>query len=668
MFSLAIPKVSNTTRYAFAFLALVVASILREALSPVLGQGVPFIVFYPTVALVAWVGGFWPGLVSTILSAFIALYLFIPPVFSLAIPDVTVAGQLVVFLLSSVFISLLAESLHQAARKAEENEASEREQHAQFRITLASIGDGVIVTDARGSVTFMNQVAEALTGWSLDDGRGKPLDEVFNIINEQSRKSVENPALRALDQGLIVGLANHSVLTAKDGTEHAIDDSAAPIRIPGQGSIGAVLVFRDITQRRHADREVWESRERLRITLASIGDAVVTTDDAGRVNYVNPAAEKLLSYSSEQAADKQLAEVFNIVNEFTRQGAENPVERVLRDGRIVGLANHTLLLRADGVEIPIDDSAAPIRDQDGQVAGVVLVFRDISERRRAEKSQATLAAIVESSEDAIVSKDLDGRIVTWNPGAERLFGYLEDEAVGRPITLIIPPDRLEEEASILARIRRGDRVDHYETVRVRKDGRQIDISLTLSPVKAQDGTVIGASKIARDITERKRMERQLQEADGQKDNFIAILAHELRNPLNPIFNAAKLLEIERPDDRQVLEYSSLIEKEVRQITRLLDDLLDMSRITQGKLSLQKKLIDLASAVNDAIQTSRPVIEEAGHRLTIQLPGKALIMHADPDRLVQVFSNLLNNAAKFTDVGGDINVIVEAQDSQATVRG
>ena len=667
MFSLTIPKFSNTTRYAFVFLAVVVASILRATLAPVLGQRVPFILFYPTVALVAWVGGFWPGLVSTILSAFIALYLFIPPVFSLAIPNVTVAGQLVVFLLSSVFISLLAESLHQATRKAEESEASEREQHAQFRITLASIGDGVIVTDARGCVTFMNQVAEALTGWSLDDGRGKPLDEVFNIINEQSRKSVENPALRALDQGLIVGLANHSVLTAKDGTEHAIDDSAAPIRIPGQGIIGAVLVFRDITQRRAAEREVWESRERLRITLASIGDAVVTTDDAGRVNYVNPAAEKLLSYSSEQAADKQLAEVFNIVNEFTRQGAENPVERVLRDGRIVGLANHTLLLRADGVEIPIDDSAAPIRDQDGQVAGVVLVFRDISERRRAEKSQATLAAIVESSEDAIVSKDLDGRIVTWNPGAERLFGYLEDEAVGRPITLIIPPDRLDEEASILARIRRGDRVDHYETVRVRKDGRQIDISLTVSPVKAQDGTVIGASKIARDITERKRMERQLQEADRQKDNFIAILAHELRNPLNPIFNAAKLLEIERPDDRQVLEYSSLIEKEVRQITRLLDDLLDMSRITQGKLSLQKKLIDLASAVNDAIQTSRPVIEEAGHRLTIQLPGKALIMHADPARLVQVFSNLLNNAAKFTDVGGDINVIVEAQDSQATVR-
>jgi PAS domain S-box-containing protein len=421
------------------------------------------------------------------------------------------------------------------------------------------------------------------------------LDQVFNIVNDQTRRTVENPALRALEQGLLVGLANHSVLISKDGKELPIDDSAAPIRNPEGITTGAVLVFRDITQRRAAEREIWQSHERLRITLSSIGDTVVTTDGDGRVTYVNPVAEeKLLGYGLEQARGRPLGEVFKIANEFTHRVVENPVERVLSDGHIVGLANHTILIRPDQVEVPIDDSAAPIRDDEGHTVGAVLIFRDITERRRAQKAQATLAAIVESSEDAIVSKDLEGRIVTWNPGAERLFGYSAEEAIGRSITLIIPPNRIHEEPAILERIRNGERVEHYETVRVRKDGIQIDISLTVSPVRGPDGAIIGASKIARDITERKRIEQQLREADRQKDNFLAILAHELRNPLGPIRNAVKILEMERPGDLDLLSYCDLIDKEVIHITRLLNDLLDVSRITTGKLTLQKERIDVAS--------------------------------------------------------------------------
>jgi two-component system, chemotaxis family, CheB/CheR fusion protein len=299
--------------------------------------------------------------------------------------------------------------------------------------------------------------------------------------------------------------------------------------------------------------------------------------------------------------------------------------------------------------------------------GVVLVFRDIRERRRAERAQATLAAIVESSEDAIVSKDLYGRIMTWNVGAERLFGYRQEEVIGKSITLIIPPDRTGEEAAILQRIRNGERVEHYETVRVRKDGSHVDISLTVSPVKSADGTIVGASKIARDITERKRMESQLLEADRQKDNFIAILAHELRNPLSPIRNAVKILEIERPDDHDLLTYCDLIDKEAMQINRLLDDLLDISRIATGKLSFQKEPIDIATTVNAAVETSRPMINEAGHNLRISFPAQSLTVEADPMRLAQVFSNLLNNASKFTESGGDILVDVERQDGHAIVR-
>jgi PAS domain S-box-containing protein len=665
--TLLIPNFSPLARYGFAIVVFVIAALLREILSPVLGQGVPFILFYPAVAMAAWLGGFWPGVLCTVLSSFVSWYVFMPPYLSWTVLDTSAAAQLTIFILASLFICLLAESLHDAARRATQKEINEREQREQYRVTLASIGDAVIATDAKGRVTFMNPVAEALTGWSYPEASGKPINEVFKIINEQTRQPISNPAAQALENGVVVDLANHSVLLAKDGTERAIDDTAAPIQTAETGITGAVLVFRDISERRLAQRQLIESRERLRITLQSIGDGVIATDAEGRVSFVNPVAEQLLGYRAEQTVGRPLRNVFNIVNELTREPVENPVERVLRDGKIVGMANHTLLVRPDGISIPIDDSAAPIQDGQGSIVGVVLVFRDVSEQRRAEKAQATLAAIVASSDDAIVSKDLNGRIMTWNLGAERLFGYREDEAIGQPITLIIPPERIHEEAEILRRIRNGERIDHYETVRIRKDGSPAEISLTVSPVRGADGTIIGASKIARDITERRAMERQLREADRQKDNFIAIVAHELRNPLSPIQNTIKVLQLERSADRELQHYCDLIEKEITQINRLLGDLLDSSRITQGKLSLQKERIDLTRAVNRAVEASRPAIDEAGHHLRVDLSSQSLIVEADPMRLAQVFSNLLNNAAKFTESGGDIRVTTERQDNQAVVR-
>lgn len=659
-------SVSTLMGSAFAILTVILAFLLRAVLDPVIGPGLPFILFYPTIVLSAWFGGLLPGILATVLSGLIAWYVFIPPHYSFTILDSTVVGQMLIFLFGGTLISLLAESLHRARRRSQESETREREQHEQYRVTIDSIGDAVITTDAAGRVTFMNRVAEALTGWTNSEASGRPLDRVFKIVNEQTRQAVENPALRALEQGFLVGLANHSVLIARDGTERPIDDSAAPIRNAAQIT-GAVLVFRDITQRRSAEREIWASHHRLRITLSSIGDAVVTTDADGRVTYMNPVAERLLGYGLEQARGRPLNEVFKIANEFTRQMVENPVERVLRDGHVVGLANHTILIRPDGVEMPIDDSSAPIQDDVGRIVGVVLIFRDVTERRRAQKTQATLAAIIESSEDAIVSKDLEGRIMTWNAGAERLFGHAEDEAIGRSIALIIPPDRIEEEPAILQRIRNGERVEHYETVRVRKDGTRVDISLTISPVKDANGIVVGASKIARDITEQKRIEQQLRDADRQKDNFIAILAHELRNPLGPIRNFVRIIEMQRPGDQDLLTYCNLIDTEVVHITRLLDDLLDVSRITMGKITLARERVDVAIVVNSAIGTTRGIISEAGQRLTVNLPPEPLMVEADPMRLAQVFWNLLNNAAKFTEPGGNIRIDVERQDSHATIR-
>jgi PAS domain S-box-containing protein len=657
---------SPAHQYVFAIATVLLAWVLRVALEPLLGGGVPFILFYPTVVLVAWFGGLWPGLLSTALGAIIAWY-FLIPTGSLIVPEISAPAQLTVFLLSSTLISSLAESLHRATRRAEAGEAREREEHERLRVTLTSIGDAVIATDRQGRVTFMNSVAESLTGWTRTQSFGQPLQEVFKIVNEETRAPVDNPALRALEKGDVVGLANHTVLIGKDGTERPIDDSAAPIHTAEGGLRGAVLVFRDISHRRAAERQIRESGEWLRITLSSIGDAVLATDAEGRVIFVNSVAEKLLGYPFAEANGRKLPEVFKIVNEFTREVPENPVELVLRTGKIVGLANHTLLLRPDGSEIPIDDSAAPIQDDTGRTIGVVLVFRDVTERRRAERSQALLAAIVESSEDAIISTDLQGRIMAWNAGAERLYGYRAEEIIGRPVVVLIPPNQTDEETAILLRIGKGQRVEGYETVRVRKDGSLVDISLTVSPVKDSSGAIVGASKIARDIGDTKRMEKQLLEADKQKDNFLALLAHELRNPLGPIRNAVKILELQRRNDEDILSYCALIDTEVARMTRLLDDLLDISRITKGKMELQKRQIDLREVINSAVQISRPLIDEKGHKLTVNLPGAPVTINGDSMRLTQVFSNLLNNAAKFTESGGEVNLDVEVHDHEVVVK-
>jgi PAS domain S-box-containing protein len=279
--------------------------------------------------------------------------------------------------------------------------------------------------------------------------------------------------------------------------------------------------------------------EWLRGTLASIGDAVITTDAASTVTFMNAVAEALTGWPQAEAIGRPLQAVFQIIDEATRAPVENPAIRVLREGVVVGLANHTLLLSRGGLTIPIDDSGAPIRDHEGHIIGVVLIFRDITERRRAELAQAQLAAIVETSDDAIISKDLNGTVLSWNAGAKQIYGYTAAEMQGRSIGQIFPADRLDELSRILERLKRGEHIDHYETVRVRKDGQHIDISLTISPIKDSSGAIVAASTIARDITERKRAEQELRQSRDQIEIMLRGVADGItaQNPTGQLIYA-----------------------------------------------------------------------------------------------------------------------------------
>ncbi|HKI21378.1 MAG TPA: response regulator, partial [Isosphaeraceae bacterium] len=391
------------------------------------------------------------------------------------------------------------------------------------------------------------------------------------------------------------------------------------------------------------------------------------------------------------------------------------------------------------------------KDAQGKPLRMSGVNIDITDRKAAEETKERLAAIVESSDDAVISKSMDGVITSWNRAAERLYGYSADEIIGRPISTLIPPDHTDDFPSIMERLRRGERIEHYDTVRVAKDGRRIDVSLTISPLKDALGNVVGASKIARDVSERKRADtalrkhserarllseaaglllatsepdailkdllskigaslgldfspllaggrpvgasslaslsrdhlepeevefletishyvtaayerigliKQLREQDRRKDEFLATLAHELRNPLAPIRNGLQLIRLAGQSPALLDQAHPMMERQLQQMVRLVDDLLDVSRINQNKLELRKEWVELAAVILRAVETSRPLIEAASHQLTVSVPPEPVLLDADPVRLAQAISNLLNNAAKYSERGGRIWLTAE----------
>ena len=291
-----------------------------------------------------------------------------------------------------------------------------------------------------------------------------------------------------------------------------------------------------------------------------------------------------------------------------------------------------------------------------------------------------LAKVVESSDDAIVSKDLNSIITSWNPAAERMFGYSEQEAIGKSIRMIIPAELQGEEEVVLGKIRAGDKVDHYETVRQRKDGTRLSVSLTVSPIRDEAGTVVGASKIARDITDRVALEQrsaavaaenarlfeQAQHANRVKDEFLAVLSHELRTPLNAIVGYSRLMRGEMLPPDQVQRAIETLERNARWLTQIVDDVLDISRIVSGKIRLDVQAVDLAGVVDNAVATVQPAADAKGVRLISLIDPRIGPVSGDPDRLQQIVWNLLNNSVKFTPKGGRVQIRLERVNSHVEI--
>jgi PAS domain S-box-containing protein len=386
----------------------------------------------------------------------------------------------------------------------------------------------------------------------------------------------------------------------------------------------------------------------------SSDDAIVSKTLDGIITSWNRAAEKMFCYSAREAIGQSI----RLIIPPERQAEEDYVLDQIRRGERVD-HYETVRQAKNGRRVDISLTVSPIRNAQGEVVGASKVARDISDRKRLE---SLLSAVIDSSDDAIVTKTLEGIITSWNGAAEKIFGYTPAEAIGRSIRLIIPPELHAEEDFVLGCIRRGEKVDHYETVRQSKDGRRLHISLTVSPIRDGQGVVVGASKIARDITEKKHLEleresarEQLAEALAGRDEFIAVAAHELRNPLNVLVLLWQLLN-RMSSDSTTSAGRKLIDKSQAQLARLsslVDRLLDVTRIRSGKFDLCRETFDLIGLIREVI--NRFAIENPA--ILVSLQHEQHIDGAwDRLRIDQVVTNLVSNAIKY---GGQKPISISA---------
>jgi PAS domain S-box-containing protein len=556
-----------------------------------------------------------------------------------------------------------------ARRAAEAHAAAVWEERERLRVTLHSIGDGVIATDAEGKVTLLNPVAEALTGWTVAEAAGLNLQEMFLILNEKTRATVENPVLRVLREGKIVGLANHTVLIAKDGAERPIDDSAAPIKDDRGKLLGVVLVFRDVTGRRRTEEEERKTREIFRLVhqVGKIGhwEWSSLTDE----NRWSPEIEALygLPPGGFEGGYQGWAK---LVHPDDLPRAEADVRRALETGAYF---SEFRVVWPDGSVHWLETRARVFRDGHNRPVRIVGVNMDISERKRQEEalraSEQRWRTMAEALPNLVWTDLPNGQCDWLSSQWGKYTGIPENELLGLVWLdrVIHPEDRERTLACWQAAC--ADKGDYDLEYRIRRsDGEYHWFKTRGVPVRDEQGRIIYWFGTCTDIEDVKRLEAALREEDRRKNDFLATLAHELRNPLAPLRTGLQVLRL--ADDRSAREQArEMMERQLGQLIRLVDDLLDISRITRNKLALRRARLPLAAVIENAVETVRPLIDAKGHSLTVALPAQPVYLDADLTRLAQVFGNLLHNSAKYTDAGGrlELSAACERNEVVVTVR-
>ncbi|HEY6528709.1 MAG TPA: PAS domain S-box protein [Cellvibrionaceae bacterium] len=486
--------------YGVAIACLVAAVLLRWMMDPILGDTLPLVTLFGAAGAAVWIGGYRPAFFVAALGYLACNYLFIAPRGQLNLSHAQELVGLFLYLVSALIIIGFGEALRRARQQSRLGEASARQQAELLRITLTSIGDGVIATDAEGCVTSMNAVAEALTGWKNGEVAGLPLTQLFRILNESTRLEVENPVLQALKDGVIVGLANHTLLIAKDGTERPIEDSAAPIRQADGEIVGCVLVFRDISERYRAEAEQREAQQQIATTLESVTDGFMRYDRDWRIVYVNLEAERINRLPRSELLGRTLWEVFPVL---IGTHFEAEFRRALAEQTTVEFENH---YEPFGRWYSI--KGYPTAD-----GGLTTFIRDITEQKchqeALQRSEARLRRVFESNVVGMIRWDLDrSLILDANDTFLQMTGYTrEDVAAGRlNFRDMTPAEWTSRNEEGIRTIQAKGFAAPYEKEYFRKDGSRLP--LIIAGTCFDDSPSEGMS-ILIDLSASKRAEQEV---------------------------------------------------------------------------------------------------------------------------------------------------------------
>ena len=370
---------------------------------------------------------------------------------------------------------VVADGEHELRHAKEALESSNQELQQQrewFQVTLSSIGDAVITTDALGAVTFLNPVAEEMTGWTVAEAVGVSLASIFNIIEEFTKEPMEHPVKTVLREGRIVKLTNAS-LVRRDGAVRAIQDTAAPIRDRTGKLMGMVMVFHDVSAQRKTEAALSESDVRFRTIFNQAAVGIAVTDLAGRLIEINQKFSDVFGYSIEELQQRTFLQLIHPLDHLS---AQQSLARLVSEEK-TDLVLENRCIRKNRAVIWTLSTITLVRNRAGRAQYLIGIVEDITERKLAEEAQARLVAVIASSDDSIISMTLAGVVLSWNRGAERMYGYTAEEMIGGVTQELIPSDRLDEEPAILERIRKGERIEHFETLRKRKDG-SVSVSYT----------------------------------------------------------------------------------------------------------------------------------------------------------------------------------------------
>ena len=531
----------------------------------------------------------------------------------------------------------------------------------------------------------------------------------FNVIEagtgrEAMAKVGQNPDLIILDVRLpdISGFEVCRQLKAAPATERIpvlhlsaslvkSEDKARGLDIGADGylirpvePVELVATVNALLRFRRSEEALRQSEEKYRLAVQSVRDyAIFTLDPQGRVVSWNPGAERVMGFTADEILGQHSA-IFFIPEERASGVPEQELRRAAEEGTAPDVRWHQ---RSNGTRFFANGMTSAIRGPEGELLGFTKVARDETERRAAEETNASLAAMVRASKDAIFQLDLQTTILSWNPAAEGLFGYTAQEVIGHSVSLIIPDNIKKEPTDFINRIARGDKAVEVETVRLCKDQRLIDVFVTFSPIYDSSGNFNSVAVTARDISERKRIEQERQRlleqerrarADAEaaresaeaanrlKDEFLATLSHELRTPLNAIVGWSSILRGKDVTAEDYAEGLEAIERNARVQTQLIEDLLDVSRIISGKLRLDVQRVDPAQVIDAAIGSVQPAAQNKDIRLARSIDPTATPVWGDAGRLQQIVWNLLSNAIKFTPHGGRVSVDVSRVDAHIEI--